>query len=398
MDRGTIRQQNDYTFDSRAIAFHNWLVDAMELTHDDISAVNSTDAVNLIGTFIHELRELTLPSKDPANQRTRMAATLAGYVRSAHTFLEIHTKTTLKIHVSTATNQGTRYDPYIADAIGETQKWQRKKPKIEPYTWDMFNTLSEQIQEEWKLDNSSILDCKASVFDWSRLGNFTGSRCGEYAQTHLPRGQYAKIPDTAAAGAQKGLPLAFIAADFVFVSSEYIILDQNHVITHRYAAFELHVTFRYDKSNKNFSVRKFRRGVGFLCPIDAAISILARAKALGVPENEPIGVFRQNTSGSYTFLTNNDVTRVMRKACKDAYPNKDHFLHRHVTRIVAHSNRVTAAVALYAAGVSIKEIAFRLRWEEESVDHYLRESFQAIGNLTLAAIKGAIMGALTNTS
>jgi hypothetical protein len=58
---------------------------------------------------------------------------------------------------------------------------------------------------------------------------------------------------------------------------------------------------------------------------------------------------------------------------------------------MSHSNRITAAVALYNAKVSIPVIAFRLRWCVDSVTFYLRDCFKAIGPLTEAAIHGAYL-------
>ena len=56
----------------------------------------------------------------------------------------------------------------------------------------------------------------------------------------------------------------------------------------------------------------------------------------------------------------------MQHACRLAYPDPNHYLWLHIHCIMAHSNRVTAAIALYNL-----EIAHRLRWSVESVEHYL---------------------------
>jgi hypothetical protein len=80
----------------------------------------------------------------------------------------------------------------------------------------------------------------------------------------------------------------------------------------------------------------------------------------------------------------------MRSACLSAYPNPDHYLRRHITSLVTHSMRVTAAVALAQAGISIEDIAFRLRWSPQSVTTYLRDCTHQIGRLTHAAIVGAL--------
>lgn len=48
----------------------------------------------------------------------------------------------------------------------------------------------------------------------------------------------------------------------------------------------------------------------------------------------------------------------MRQAVVEAYPDPNHYLRLNIKRIDAHSNRVTAAVALSNAGMSIDDIAF----------------------------------------
>ena len=66
-------------------------------------------------------------------------------------------------------------------------------------------------------------------------------------------------------------------------------------------------------------------------------------------------------------------------------------MHKKHKRIDCHSNRVTAAVALANAGRSSQEIAYRLRWKPESVEHYLRECPKVIGPLCASTIEGAML-------
>jgi hypothetical protein len=77
----------------------------------------------------------------------------------------------------------------------------------------------------------------------------------------------------------------------------------------------------------------------------------------------------------------------MREACLDTYSDPNHYL---VQRIVSHSNRVTAAVALRRQGADIPTIDFRIRWKPESVDHYLHECTQDIDDMSLATIAGEL--------
>ena len=75
-----------------------------------------------------------------------------------------------------------------------------------------------------------------------------------------------------------------------------------------------------------------------------------------------------------------------------AHPDPKHYLRIHIKRLVSHSNRVTAAVALYNAGVKIEDIAFRLRWNSDAVRFYLRDCFRTVGELTERVVNGAISG------
>jgi hypothetical protein len=63
----------------------------------------------------------------------------------------------------------------------------------------------------------------------------------------------------------------------------------------------------------------------------------------------------------------------------------------HIDRIMAHSNRVRACLALHQAGVVVEDIAFRLRWQVPSVQFYIHESYSKIGDLTQKAVAGTAL-------
>ena len=111
-----------------------------------------------------------------------------------------------------------------------------------------------------------------------------------------------------------------------------------------------------------------------------------------LPSEEPLAQFVQ-TTGIYrdrtVFLTSQDVRDVMRMVCKLSYPDPQHFMHKNYMQIDCHSNRVTAAVVLHNDKVPMDDIAQRLRWSVESVQHYLRDTFSHVGNMCQAVIRGA---------
>ena len=260
----------------------------------------------------------------------------------------------------------------------------------------MFEVLSEKVAAAAKLDPEYRLGKEAAVLDWARLTAFTGSRVGEYAQSAGTSKKASRVPNTPFAAEWAGTPIAFVSDDFSFYSSDNKKLSVITLMKHPERAAQIHIRFRYDKSPRNFVVRKFAKsGHKILCPVKAALSICARAMALGSRDNEPLGIARipanKRKKARTVYLVSNDVVKTMRKACLAAYPDPTSYYHIHAHRIDAHSGRVFAAIALRNAGISINEIAFRLRWQPESVEHYLRDCVCAIGRLTDAAIRGSLM-------
>ena len=337
----------------------------------------------LLATYLFHKKELKQKNGRPLQPKT-----LVNHLNAAHAYLQQVLR--MEIPLRQPTGKSTKLLPIFGDTIALSQKWSQPKPKREAFTWEIFLALQEMVREACQDDLTCFLDLIPTVFDWLCLGVFTGSRAGEYAQTVANRGEYSKVPTDNAAGAWQGYAVAFVLEDFVYLDSKRRILPTNwDTLNRKHKVFELQVRFRYDKSKDNFTIRKFRRTDSFLCPVEASLSIVRRALLLQVPPKAPLGVHRWNEEGHFTYLRSDDLIKVVREACTRAYPDPNHFLRVHEDRLVAHSNRVTAAVALWEQKWSIERIADRLRWTKESVKHYLRECSHSIGEMTLAAINGA---------
>ena len=315
---------------------------------------------------------------------------MARYIQSAELFLQ--SAVTAPFSIRTSASAGKLWVPQISQILALRKKWQQPKEKREPYTLKLFQALAHAIDTQCKTDITAPLTLYAAVFDWIRLGIFTGSRIGEYAQSIAKKGEYSRIPNSPAAGEWANYPVAFIAADFTFFNHNYCRLSHAQLHKAPSTAYELHIRYRFDKSARNFTIKKYRRGESFLCPIDAAISILRRAFLLQVPVHAPIGVYSPKSSArSFTYLRDSDVVQVVREACVLAYPDPNHYLRININNLVSHSNRVTAAVALRAAKLDIPAIAARLRWHPATVDHYLRETDDMLDDFTKRVTKGALL-------
>ena len=295
---------------------------------------------------------------------------------------------------TTLTQKRPRTLPYLSEIIGQRSIWSVPRPRKEPCTTRTIVSLCDILQSLLKTVDATnlFLSIRYAVYDWIRLGLFTGSRISEYGQSKLAKGQrFAVIPNSKDAGIWAGQPLAFIAEDFTFYDGENVRVDQIICLTDAADIIqEFHIRFRFDKSKTNFSIRRFRRlpPGSPADPVVAGINIIRRAHFLGVPANEPLGQCR-TPKGKRICLKDDHMRNVLREACVRAYPNPNHYFRLHISGLVAHSTRVTAAVCLKMGGATDEEIAFRLRWHISSVPTYLRECFDGISSIMQKAIVGS---------
>ena len=275
-------------------------------------------------------------------------------------------------------------------------RWEEKARRKEPYSIDMFLWLRKCLSVSSSLA-PSFLEVLNVVYDWQRLGIFTGSRVSEYAQAKVPKGQrFNVVPQSTEAGRWAGFPIAFMRCDFTFYDAAQTMVPHSNLFdahSHKLVNF-VEICFRFDKSSTNFSCRKYScTKHDIFCPVDAAVSILHRADILGVPDSEPVGVViskSRSVSHSFRFLRDADITKVMRQACVGAHA-PDHYLRQRINCIVPHSNRVTAAVCLQQGGAHNDEIAFQLRWHPTSVPIYLRHCFKAVGPVLQKVVSGVLL-------
>lgn len=370
-----------------------------DLGFDDFSLarVPPQQGLALIAAYLRSLPP-SLRSSSPAPLAPK---TLTGYVNAAADVLRLYgipisssstpSSSPLSPSLPTPIPPSPTQFPMIHTILADRQRWRQPMPRKEPLTYDILLAAYSAVRATHAADRMSYLSLPAAAFDWIRLGLFTGSRISEYAQPSLPRGTlFATAPDTPTAGPWRASPLAFILEDFSFYTANGLHVSHACLLSQLSTIDVLHIRFRFQKNSDNFVVRKYLRQPTFLCPVKAAINIVRRFICLrpSLPR-QPLGLF-QAAPTAVAFLRGPHIVQVMRSACLSAYPNPDHYLRRHITSLVTHSMRVTAAVALAQAGISIEDIAFRLRWSPQSVTTYLRDCTHQIGRLTHAAIVGAL--------
>jgi hypothetical protein len=348
--------------------------------------------VVLLGTFLREVKA----GHNMVQSVALKAQTLTNYLSSAHAYLQVALARPVNIYDPQSLARQPRYHPFLGLLLAERRKWAQPAAQKEPFTADMFQWLHDTLLAD---PNPAMVffGRQYCVYDWMRLGIFTGFRILEYGQSRLNAGQrYQVIPDSSDVPLRyRQTPLAFVRGDFVFFDASSRTIDHAS-LSQRHALNEvksLEITWRYDKSANNFTKRRFLLNAHpIFDPVDAGVSIIHRANLMEVSFLEPIGVWRPSatTTLPYRFVRDSDVSRIMREACLHAYPDPTHYMRQHIQQLVPHSNRVTAAVCLKTGGANNDEIAFKLRWHPTLVPTYLGDCFQAVGTAMEQTIRGAL--------
>jgi hypothetical protein len=388
-DRGHVRQSNDKSIDTRSKFFAGWL-QSHGHTQQSIAILKPDQIIDTLGAFLEDVK-----TGNNLQHIQLSGQSLRNYVTAAALCFKLLTGTMPQYFDPATLSQKRIYlHPYLHEKITQRTTWTRPNQQKEPFTYRMLAAHAKKhLGHNPKQSTTQFLGLQHVVWDWLRLGVFTGSRVAEYAQSSLKKNQrFQIIPDGHDAGPWAGQPLAFTRADFTFYNRDSCCVPHTKILSaHKKGQISMvHIRFRFDKSQNNFSIRKFQvTDDAILNPVDATISILRRAEMLQVPILEPIGVYRPPWSATCQFLRDYHITPILRAMCVLAYPDHTHYLRIHIERLVPHSNRVTAAVCLKLGGAKDEEIAFRLRWNIASVPTYLRECFQEVGPIMASTLQGA---------
>lgn len=320
--------------------------------------------------------------------------TICQYLRAATSWLRLNCDVIVPLYSNEGGSRKTeKLHPYISELLGQRRTWAQKNDKKEPLTGRILSTMG-QLADEAKCGPQGELSMDCVLYDCCRLGIFTGSRLAEYGQGALPRNAptdgWLPLPSSRDVPKEwRGKPCAFVASDFEFYNAHRTLVAHSDVKTGREEAVFVHVRFRYDKSNHNFTIRKYKQVTeNPVCPVAAARSFIRRGPKILVNEDEPLAMFRAKNGRRHT-VRGKHIQDFMRRACIRAHPDENHYLRRRINRLLTHSLRVTAAVALYNAGVDIDDISFRLRWNSDAVKLYIRDCYRTIGALTSRALAGA---------
>jgi hypothetical protein len=155
---------------------------------------------------------------------------LRNYIIAAAQCLDLlMTAPCIIIDPKTANQKHVHLHPYLREIISQRKAWSVPRPKKEPFTIDMFRSLAEYLRSSPDV-LATFLRREYAVYDWTRLGIFTGSRVAEYAQTRLKKGiRYNVIPTSDDAGIWAGQALAFLRDDFIFYDTNHTLIEHSQL-------------------------------------------------------------------------------------------------------------------------------------------------------------------------
>ena len=264
---------------------------------------------------------------------------------------------------------GSKYFPLLEKLLSHMSKWARGRSEALPITPAIMATLHSQASHQGP---NSLTSC---VFDALCIGLQTGSRCSEYCKGHPTASSdaFCRVPNSHYAGAFANYPLAFIPEDISFLSSQCDIIPSSHAASD--ATF-IRIRFKFDKGGTgNLTSRTFKRlplAHAAYCPLLASLWALDRWSKHNLPPLSPLFCYTNN--GTLSFLSDSEVTSILRQATVTTYPNSNHLYRERIKDIRTHSVQVTACLILVSAKLPTAAIEHRLRWASQAWKVYVRES------------------------
>lgn len=160
------------------------------------------------------------------NTKNPSDKTIRRYMTSAATAWKALTGMMVPLFEDRKDGERAKLKPIVADILNQHRNWKPTKQKREPFTFEMFKALNDMLHKAVFHDGSVVLQEKWAIFDWTRLGIFTGSWLAEYGQSKPTPGElFVVVPHTAHVGEWAGSPLAFIRDDFIFYAEGFIMLS-----------------------------------------------------------------------------------------------------------------------------------------------------------------------------
>jgi hypothetical protein len=222
-----------------------------------------------------------------------------------------------------------------------------------------------------------------AITDWIVLGCYTGFRKSEWCSDNHEL--YATIDDPNWGDRPNALPA--IAEDFSFATATGRRIHDVNATPDDDISFTT-LCFRKQKNNDNGQTLTYRRRSDshWLCPTQASLNIIRRARRLGSPSNSPAAVYLNPNTGKRSLITASQVAIFLRHVAHKVFDIPTG--HTDLLAWSCHSICVTAANLLHRARFSDSYIKNRLLWRSDTFLMYLRNTFYTADQHTKAITLG----------
>jgi hypothetical protein len=222
-----------------------------------------------------------------------------------------------------------------------------------------------------------------SIADWIALGCYTGFRKSEWCSDHHE--SFDTIDDPNWGDRQPAVPV--IAQDFRFSTATGRRVHNVDSMPDNDITFTT-LCFRKQKNNDNGQTLTYRRreDSSWMCPTQASLNIVRRAKRLGTPSYCPAAVYLDPSTGKRRQITAAQFAIFLRHVAHKVFDIPTG--HKDLLAWSCHSIRVTAANLLHRARFSDSYIKNRLRWRSDTFLMYLRNTFYTADQHTKAITLG----------
>jgi hypothetical protein len=222
-----------------------------------------------------------------------------------------------------------------------------------------------------------------AITDWIALGCYTGFRKSEWCSDNHDR--YATINDPNWGNRPTALPI--IAEDFSFGMATGRRVHDTDMTPNNAITFAT-LCFRKQKSNDNGQsiTYRHRSDSHWMCPTQASLNIVRRARCLGEPTNSPAAVYHDPDTGKCRLITASQVAIFLQHDAHKVFNIP--VGHKDLLAWSFHSIRGTAANLLHRARFSDSYIRNRLWWRSDTFLMYLNNTFYTADQHTQAITLG----------
>ena len=284
--------------------------------------------------------------------------TICNYVNAAAKLMKEHDK----VHLPDPRNAPVDYVDIVLKAV--------KKYEKQPNRRNMIDDEMVHYMEKTRTNHTpdSLED---AITDWVYLGRFVGYRSIEWCQT--TELDYHKIEHP---NWDREKSYAFIGRDFAFYNDKKQRLYNIADLSPDDVAYVV-LEFRKQKNGVNGEKIPYEKDTQNpqFCPVCAALRIVQRALRLGVPAEEPVGVFaitKGKQAGHRRFITASKTATFLRQVAATVFNLRA--TDKELQKWSSHSIRVTAACLLHRQQMSDTYIQTRLRWRSSAFLDYLRNT------------------------